>query len=37
MWDDIKQLHFFIVDLESKEKIELTKWKRWDIFYGIDW
>lgn len=37
MWDDIKQLHFFIVDLESKEKIELTKWKRRDIFYGIDW
>ena len=28
---------FYLVDIESGNKIKLIKWKEEDIFYGIDW
>ena len=36
-WSDGYRLNFFIVDIKTGNKIRLDKWKKGDMFYGVDW
>ena len=36
-WSSGYRMSFFIVDLNTGNKIRTVKWENGDIFYGIDW